>query len=296
MMYLKRRCAAAPAAENLCASSIGSVLPGMLWLGCLLLSHFAVNAAPGPTVRDVVEWTRIIQPADHDGDLLRSQISPDGTRAFIVTRKADVATDHNVYEILLLDVAAAHLDAGHAAPVRKLLSVDATQDNDYGEPFLQDVRWMGNGTLVFRASIHDAPVQVYKLDVESAELSALTAERRPIVWFAVADDLSRVVYLAQVANPPMAAGARSVVVGSQSFWSVKFGQNDLRSQDRRFQYMSNVPGREARALGPDFPASSGGEQGASLSPDGRWVLCRTTNRSARPNGSPDIHCWPIRSS
>ena len=256
------------AASSRCRSPFGC----LLWLLWLMFSHFSAAAGPGPAVRDVVEWTRIIQPANHDVDLLRSQISPDGTHAFIVTRKADVATDRNVFEILLLDVTPEHLETGRSMPVRKLLSVDATLDLDYAQPFLRDVQWIGDRTLVFRASLHDAPMQVYALDIESGQVTTLTSETRPIVWFSVADDLRRVVYLAQVPNPPMAAGAHSVVVGHQSFWSVKFGQNDLRQQDRRFQYMVLEPGRNARPLGADFPASSGYEQGVSISPDGRWVL------------------------
>ena len=262
MTYFERALAALGAGRP-CASSIRlrAAAAGMPWLIWLLLCWGSAVAAPGPSVRDVVEWTRIIQPASHDADLLRSQISPDGMRAFIVTRKADVATDRNVYEILVLDVARQHLEAGHITPPRKLLSVSATLDEDYAQPFLRDVRWMGNGMLVFRARIHDGPTQVYKLTLESGELAALTSETQPIVSFAVSDDLRRLVYLVQVANPPMAAGAHSVVVGSQSFWSVKFGQNELRSQDRRFRYMTTVVGQKAIALGPVFPASSGFEQG-----------------------------------
>ena len=245
----------------------------MLWLVWLLVCQVAAAAAAnGPSVRDVVEWTRIVQPNNHDADLLRSQVSPDGTHAFIVTRKADVATDRNLYDILLLDVAPAHLEAGRNSPARRLLTVAAKLDEDYVQPFLRDVQWIGNRTLVFRARIEDGPMQVYKLDINSAEPVALTAETRPIVSFAVSSDLSRVVYLVQIANPPLVAGARSVVVRNQSFWTVKFGQNDLRSQDRRFQYLTSVVGQAARPLGLVFPASSAFEQGVSLSPDGRWVL------------------------
>ena len=264
------RCAAAAC---LFASALraNSCSQGAMALAAMLLS-FAAAAAPGPTVREVVEWTRIIQPAHHDADLLRSQVSPDGKSAFIVTRKADVATDRTLYQLMLLDLDPAHLDAGYSSPARTLLTVDATLDNDYAQPFLRDVRWMGNGTLAFRARLHDAPMQVYKLAVESAEVTALTSETRPIVWFGASDDLSRLVYVAQVANPPMAAGAHSVVVGSQSFWSVKFGQDDLRSQDGRFQYMTAVVGEKAVPIGPDLRMASGAEQGLSVSPDGRWVL------------------------
>ena len=235
----------------------------------------AVEAAgPGPTVREVVEFTRIIQPENLDPDVLRTQVSPDGTHAFIVTRRADVATDRNRFEILLLDVNAEHLASAQITAPRRLLAVDATQDDSYGLPFLSEVRWNGNRTLVLRARIHDNPAQVYKMDVESGQLTQLTFETRSIGAFAVSDDLSRVVYVIQLPNPPMAPGAHSVVVGNQSFWNVKFSQNDLRGQYRRFQYVSAVGGSKApaHALGPPFPDSSGWEPAISISPDGRWAL------------------------
>ena len=234
----------------------------------------AANGPLGPAVKDVIEFTRIIQPLNHDNDALQSQISPDGERAFIVTRKADVRTDKNRFEILLLDVRARRLEARRVgAPVR-LLEVEAERDSDDADPPLREARWAGDRTIVFRARLRDQPFQVYRLDVASRRLTQLTFEPRGLVNFDISNDLRRVVYVAPVPNPAIPSGARSVVVGTHSFWSVHFGQESTRTQQRRYRYLVAEAGsrKAARALGEPFAESSGGWQGASISPDGRWAL------------------------
>ncbi|KQY88239.1 S9 family peptidase [Pelomonas sp. Root1444] len=237
-------------------------------------SSVLADAPVGPTVRDVIEFTRIIQPVGHDDETLRTQVSPDGERAFIVTRRADVATDTNWFEILLLDVSPGNLAASRpAAPVR-LLAVKAQKDENDAYPAVQDVRWHGDRVLVFRARMNDEPYQAYRLDLPTRQVTQLTFAAFGVAAFDLTDDLRRVVYVAPVPNPAMPPGARSVVVGTNSFWSVHFGQNDLRKQQRRYQYFvaETASGTGARALGEPFAESSLGLPSASISPDGRWLL------------------------
>lgn len=233
-----------------------------------------VRPLPGPTVREVVEFTRIIQPHNQDSDLLQTQVSPDGAKAFIVTRRGDVDSDKNLFDTLLLDVSAARLAANEDMPPRKLLTVQSTKDHSYRAPSIQDARWAGNDHIVFLGRIHDATAQVYALDVRSGAVTQLTSEANAIVTFDVARDVRTVVYTALIPNPPMAPGARSVVVGSQSFWSVKFGQNDTESQMRRYRFFvsDGVEGRPARPLGESFLESSSAAPSVSVSPDGRWAI------------------------
>lgn len=234
----------------------------------------ASAAAAGPTVRDVVGFTHILAPRGNDADALQALVSPGGAQAFMVTRRADVETDRNLYELLLLDLDPARLAAARPRAPQVLLTVAASRDENYAEPYLAQVRWLDDSTLVFLAHINDAPAQVYRLDVPTRQLSVLTSEQLPIVSFDVSHDARRVVYAVQVPNPPQQAGAAGVVVASQSFWAVKFGQHDLRSQDRQYRYLvADVgTGRPARALGDDFAERNGAEPVVSVSPDGRWAL------------------------
>ncbi|HKX96114.1 MAG TPA: hypothetical protein VJM48_15525, partial [Methylibium sp.] len=126
-------------------------------VGVLLAAATAVctpvhaAAAPGPTVREVVEFTRILQPEDGDTDALSKQVSPDGHRAFVVTRQADVARNVNRYRILLLDVNPARLASGQMAAPLSVWTAEARQDENGADPSVQGVHWADERTLVFLA-------------------------------------------------------------------------------------------------------------------------------------------------
>lgn len=246
----------------------------------LALSVSPALAGVGPTVKEVVEFTRIIQPFDHSDETLQSQVSPDGDQLFIVTRKANVGTDRNRFEILLLDVSPMRLNAlaqkdakSEAAAPALLLAVESAHDRSDGDPSLRDVRWVGNRTLVFRARMNDEPHQVYQVDVITRKVKQLTFAPNGVLAFEVPDDLRRVVYVSQIPNPAREPGARAILVGARSFWSVHGQQDDLYPQDRLHQYYLAEAGLRmpARPLGGPFPRA-GATPRASISPDGRWVL------------------------
>lgn len=227
-----------------------------------------------PSVVDVVEMTRFVQPRKHDADELGTQVSPDGRQAFVVVRTAVVSDDLNRYEILLLELDPVRLTAGTPGPARSVYAIDVRDDRYYARPAIQDARWVNNRTIVFRARVGGAPMQVYKLDIASRRAAALTRELSPIVSFAVSSDLKRVVYAVHVSNPPLRPGERSIVVGNRSFWSVMHGQQDLVAQQRYYQYaVADVgSGRPARRLGSPFPETSRQQPTVDISPDGRWAL------------------------
>ena len=234
-------------------------------------------AGTGPTVREVIEFTRLIQPVWHDDDTLQTQVSADGDRAFIVTRTAHVDTDTNKFEILLLDLNPARLAASRQAAPILLLTVSARADEGDAKPSLQDARWVGNRTIAFRARMNDGPYQVYRIDVLTRRLTQMTDAPHGVLFFDLPADLRRVVYVAPVPNPAVPPGVHSVVVGNKSFWSIYGRPDDFRSQQRRFRYYvadAGVGGK-SRPLGEVFAERSGGFPSASISPDGRWLLLPT---------------------
>ena len=238
------------------------------------LVSLAAAGPAGPSVVEVVEMTRIVQPRKSDSEELQSQVSPDGRRAFIVVRAAIVREDLNRYQILLLDLDAERLSGAGPRPARAVYSLDVRDDRSYGRPAIRDVRWQNDRTIVFLGRVQGAPQQVYRLDVTSGRATALTRETNPIVSYAVAGDLRRVVYAVQIPNPPLRPGERSIVVGNRSFWSVVHGQQDLVAQQRYYQYavMEVGSGRPARRLGSPFPETSRQQPTADIAPDGRWAL------------------------
>jgi dipeptidyl aminopeptidase/acylaminoacyl peptidase len=234
----------------------------------------AAASAAGPTVRDIVEFTRIVQPEGKDPAEIRRQISPDGTRAFIVVRRANVATDTNRYEILLLSLQRDALGSGNPSPPETVFSFDADKDPYDGDQAVQRVRWLDENTLVFTGRIGAVVNQAYRFDLRSRVLTPLTREDAPVVSFDVSKDGRRMVYAVQVPNPPMAEGARSIVIGNQSFWAVKWGQLRLQSQLRKYRFYVSDIGTSAkpRPLGVPFFEANFAKPQVSIAPDGRWAL------------------------
>lgn len=237
--------------------------------GC---SVVVAQTRSGPTVADVVGFTRIVAPAADDADSFRPLVSPDGRRAFVVTRKADIEAGRNRYEILLLDLRPDRLAAGRPDAPVSVARIEPVLDNDSAQPAVQDPRWVGERSIVFRARLPGATMQAFRLDAQTRRLTQLTHAATDVVAFAVSDDLRTVVYTAQHPNPPLAPGQRSVVVGNRSFWSVKFGQHDMNSQLRQYRTWAVRAGGPPRPLGPVFDEGSTRRPVVNVSPDGRWAL------------------------
>lgn len=234
----------------------------------------ASAAGVGPSVTDVVEFTRLMAPSRSSEDQLREQVSPDGLRAFILTRKANTRTDRNRYEILLLDLRPERLAAGkYQAPVLAA-ALEPVVDDSSSYPSVADLRWSGNRTIVFRARLSDALYQVFAVDTETRALTQLTFAPTGVIAYATSDDLRTILYAARENNPPMATGARSIVVGNQSFWSVMHGQNHVTAQQQKFHYYVAERGkaRTPRRLGDTPRDLLHPWPLMSLSPDGRWAL------------------------
>jgi len=264
---------------SFCAAGFRSAVPQvsfLVWLiGLLLIWPIASAAAGvGPTVKEVIEFTRIIQPVKHDDDTLQTQVSPDGEQVFIVTRRANVKTDKNCFELLLMDVSPVQLARSTGPAPTTLLVVEAGNDQDDAQPALRDARWVGNRTIVFRARMNDEPYQVYRIDVLTRQVKQLTYSPLGVFAFDVPADLQRVVYVSPEHNPAIVPGARSVIAGTHSFWSIHGHQDSFLTQLRMFRYYLTEAGSRmpARALGAPFSESSGGAPKASFSPDGRWLI------------------------
>ena len=272
-----------------------------LLAACLSLPILPANAGIGPTVKEVVEFKRIVQPGSHEDADLQAQISPDREQAFTVTRQSNVATDVNRYELLWLDISRRRLGAGGFVPPVTLLTIDSRQDEKDLNPSVQDVRWVSNRTLVFRARMNDEPFQVYRLDVVTRQLTQLTYAPLGLLAFDVTPDLTRIVYVAPVPNPAVPPGVRSIVVGTKSFWSVHFGQSGFRNQKRRYQYfVADAQSRAAaRPLGDSFAETMAAYPSPNISPDGRWAALQKLQPDRVPEWSTkysQIAAWAKRSA
>lgn len=228
----------------------------------------------GPTVQDVVEFTRIVEPRSREPEAIQQQLSPDGTRVFIVVRKPSVSSDMNRYEIQLLHLTPARLSERRPTSPEVVFAFETEQDSYDLDPAIQQVQWWDDRSLTFMGRLKDGIQQVYRLDLPTRELVQVTRGTTPVVSFAASKDLRRIVYAAQVPNPPLKDGARSIVIGNQSFWSVKTGQDRLAGQIRKYRFYVTDSGssQQPRPLGEPFFESNYAKPRASISPDGRWAL------------------------
>jgi hypothetical protein len=233
-----------------------------------------VPVGVGPSVTDIVEFTRLMAPVASDEVQLRGQVSPDGTRAFILTRKANTRSDRNRYEILLLDLRPQRLAEGRYVAPEVVAALEPVVDDYSGYGSVNDLRWVGNGTIVFRARLRDELYQVFRVDTATRALTQLTFSPTGVIAFATSDDLRTVLYAARVDNPPLKPGHRSVVVGNQSFRSVMQGQVVPQAQVLKFRYhvAERARPRKPRTLGRDTFELITPYPLMSLSPDGRWAV------------------------
>jgi len=253
--------------------------------GLLLAVGFSAAAQTpgGPSVQDIVEFTRLVQPNSPNPEAVQEQLSPDRTRAFIVTRRASVATDTNHYEIQLLHLSPERLAERRVPAPEVVFAFDSGSDPSYVDPAIQQVRWWGDRSLVFMGRLKDGYQQLYRLDLPTRELIPLTHEETPIVSFAASRDLRRLVYAIQVPNPPMKDGEHHIVMGNQRFWAVKSGLQRLAGQIRKYQYVVADLGAapQRRLLGTPFFESNYAKPQVSLSPDGRWAVLPRYETPAR---------------
>jgi hypothetical protein len=254
----------------------------------LLLMVFtprAANAAAsvGPSVKDVIEFTHIVpQGFESESETLERLVAPDRRRALVVTRRGSVATDKNCYELLMLDLEPARLQAGRPRKPERLLEVESVSDAYVHDPALTDVRWINDTTIVYRARLADGHFQAYSLDLRTRRPAQLTRSPTSIWSFDVSDDLKQTVYV--VTEPPEdKAPNRSIIVANKRFSSLFPLQTargyralgDLIAAGYRYRYYVATSG----SVAPPRPLGDGFVQWTypplvRVSPDGRWALLK----------------------
>lgn len=242
------------------------------------------NVAGGPSVRDVVEFTRLVQPSNFNACALQQWTSPNGRRAFVVTRRAEVDSDSNYFNILLLDLEPSRLEAGRPRSQEVLLSVASNRDNYYLHPSLSDVAWVDDGTIVFRARMDNGPFQVYSLNIATRRVTQLTRSDRPILSFSVSRDLRRVVHVSLLENPFVPAGARAGVVANSPTYHVLFPSTEDRLYEvRRVQYFvsDSQSGDGPRALGEPFTMQADPPH-MIVDASGSWALLKFPETNPEP--------------
>lgn len=256
------------------------VLPGSRLFVALLMmgwSHvFAAASLPRIDVPGVIQITRITQPNENDllGGKLGSEISPDEKHFFLITRKQDLKLNKNIYRLVLYDIDAA---AGGAVPQEGRVLVEAYSSGNFViEHAIRAAKWLDNHTIIFLAEFEDHPTQVFTVDIRSRATRQLTYHPTPVLGFVFEPRAGVVVYVARepVDNSDMQRA--SFVAGNRTLTQILF-PDDLTKQQLFYRYYRSRAGRPAsiQALGNAFRMGRLPPL-MSLSPNGQWVITRST--------------------
>ncbi|MGA0599218.1 alpha/beta hydrolase family protein [Caulobacter sp. KR2-114] len=236
----------------------------------------AAAAAPAegraPTVRDIVEMTRLIDP-----DVYLSAFGPeavkvsgDGRWFAIATETGDLAAGRNIYVLSVYDTAPAlaYVDGKGPRPTPRQVLRTTSADNIEA---ISQLTWLSDGhTLGFIASVDEAPAQVFAFDPVAGGLRQLTHHPRRVTDFHVIPGVDRVVYVATVPNVNEEWSKTSFPLRNRSVHEV-LQQGRDRIQPRYQLYAADTDGNGSpKPLGASFEDLF--EPLFRMSPDGRHAL------------------------
>lgn len=263
----------AAARNGLLCPSFRILRPRLLTAAALVVASTSLHAQSGLTPAEATETEWYVEPLLNVVITRESfsgsnfPFSPDGKRSFYITRKADIATDRNVYRLYLVE------RAGDAAvPMVRQLTVATSAGN---KPGIGQVRWIGNHRIAFVAQDDAGDPQVYSVDLQGARTQH-TADRFDKLGFALGPD-GMLVYGAVTPFGMEEADRRNgYVIGNRTLTEVlNIGGVDWR---RRIRYRLVQGGVSTEIKGLESPFSAF-PPFISISPSGRYVALATAPES-----------------
>lgn len=272
------------------AASIARYLAalGRAALSVLFLSWFGPSVSaqsvskPRIDVPGVIQFTRIVQPDEYDlvDGQLEQEISPDEQHFFLITRRQNLSLNKVEYKLLLFDAAALSHPAGEERrplPGRVLVQVQSSEDHVF-EYAIGSARWLDNVTILFLAEFDDRPAQLYSINIRTGKLEQLTQHESAVLAYVYEPSARVAVYVARVPVDNRYMKAASFVAGNTSLTRILY-PDELPKQLLIYRYYrvsvdeptSAIPLGEPFKMGRVPPLMS-------ISPNGRWVITRSTFR------------------
>lgn len=252
---------------------------------------FSAAYAAEPKHLDVDSMLRIASIGDSStlgwmgggGQKQLAHISPDGTKAVVVLQSGDPANNAIIGKLLLFEVS--ELQDERQTPQPKVLAEFKSRTNY--QP-IASVRWLDKHTVLFAATNGDAPMQLYRLDLNNGKLAQITTETEAIRAFALSKDTGNMLVVTDAAPPTapendpecLAHGCRVVasrlmdaISGADESGSYpgSLAYYDATGQRRRLVSLYGIDGIKQCVPNSFIPGG--------LSPNGRYALffCTRSN-------------------
>jgi len=229
-------------------------------------------------VKGVIEVTKVIQPAEYllvDGRI-SDEVSPNGSRFFLITRRHDLATNKNLYQLRLYSANAKQRDGLFDQEV--LLELRSSSNYVF-EHAIRSATWIDDFTISFIGEFDDGAPQAYTIDTRTKETTQLTSHAAGVLGFSFHPRSNSIVFISRVWPDLEYRKSFSYVASSDTINRLIFPE-DLPKQELVYQYYRSFIGQPDSevALGEPFvmgrmPPS------ISISPDGRWAIGRRTPRT-----------------
>ena len=250
-------------------------------LSCGLLGQVSVSVAPPAlTIKDSIEISRLADSDYFIGNLKKDHVahfSPNGKSFFIVSRKADLATNSNLYSIILFKALYPLERPFH----RTVLQLRSTTNY----PAISDARWLSdNRTITFLGAINNGKPQVYAFQVGHRRLRQLTHRKGAIIDYRTTMNGRELVYLIPASDSLDKQTERrfkaTISVTGQALSDILRGQtgHDLDRHELFAQQIGRHPVELASSTRLEDPT-------LDLSPDGRFVIVSTALKGEDLNPS-----------
>src|SRR5262249_40948363 len=141
------------------------------------------------TIADSIEMTTLGDPLYELGAPAEGRVgifSPQGDRFVVVLKKGDLGKNVNTYAMLLYET-----DGILDSPPPTTLVTMVSGSN---RPAIEHVKWLGDGKSLLFLGERDGTSQVFKLDVATKRLTAVTEHPSAVVAFDATDDGTTMIY------------------------------------------------------------------------------------------------------
>ncbi len=223
----------------------------------LTVLNCEVSAAGDPvhsfTAAHTIEMTHLAEPdSSADGALVK--MSPDGKHFAVVTRRGNLITGLNDYELLLYNTEETLRFLNSQIRDRPRGQILVQLSSAMNTPAIQSLRWQPDSRhIAFLGQAGSEVSQVYKVGIDGGPALKMTAHERNVESFVISPATGSIVYISSAIPRNDVEDQPSFVVGVRTIHDLILPELAQKFWPRK-QFYVREPGKSARQLGEPFDA------------------------------------------